>query len=93
MSDFIYMDNAATTKVAPEVLDAMLPYLREEYGNPSSAYKFSGRIAEKVAEARLSAQRRRRFSLQAAAASRTTGPSRALRMPEERRETISSRRR
>lgn len=52
MSDFIYMDNAATTKVAPEVLDAMLPYLREEYGNPSSAYKFSGRIAEKVAEAR-----------------------------------------
>lgn len=52
MSDFIYMDNAATTKVAPEVLDAMLPYLREEYGNPSSAYKFSGKIAEKVAEAR-----------------------------------------
>ena len=52
MSDFIYMDNAATTRVAPEVLDAMLPYLREEYGNPSSAYKFSGRIAEKVAEAR-----------------------------------------
>ena len=52
MSDFIYMDNAATTKVAPEVLDAMLPYLREEYGNPSSAYKFSGKIAEKVSEAR-----------------------------------------
>lgn len=52
MSDFIYMDNAATTRIAPEVLDAMLPYLREEYGNPSSAYKFSGRIAEKVAEAR-----------------------------------------
>ena len=52
MNDRIYMDNAATTKIAPEVLDAMLPYLKEEYGNPSSAYSFSGKIAGKVAEAR-----------------------------------------
>lgn len=48
----IYMDNAATTKVASEVLDAMLPYFCEQYGNPSSAYRFSGQIADKVAEAR-----------------------------------------
>ena len=47
----VYLDNAATTKIAPEVLDAMLPYLREEYGNPSSAYSFSGKIAGKVAVA------------------------------------------
>ncbi len=52
MDRFIYMDNAATTKVAPEVLEAMLPFFTEEYGNPSSAYAFSGKIAKKVAEAR-----------------------------------------
>lgn len=34
----IYLDNSATSNIAPEVLDAMLPYLREEYGNPSSKY-------------------------------------------------------
>ncbi|UJF32658.1 cysteine desulfurase family protein [Paenibacillus hexagrammi] len=34
----IYMDNSATTAIYPEVLDAMMPYLREEYGNPSSKY-------------------------------------------------------
>lgn len=54
MSKMIYMDNAATTKVAPEVFDAMLPFFCEEYGNPSSAYAFSGKIAQKVAEARAS---------------------------------------
>ena len=34
----IYFDNSATSPVDEEVLDAMLPYLREEYGNPSSKY-------------------------------------------------------
>ncbi len=48
----IYMDNAATTKVAPEVFDAMLPYFMEQYGNPASAYEFSGKIANEVARAR-----------------------------------------
>ncbi len=48
------MDNAATTRVEPEVLNEMIPYFSEEYGNPSSAYSFSGRIAKKVAAARES---------------------------------------
>ena len=52
MSKNIYLDNAATTAVAPEVLEAMKPYFCEEYGNPSSAYEFSGKIAAKVEEAR-----------------------------------------
>ncbi len=48
----IYLDNNATTKVAPEVVDAMLPYLSEHYGNPSSMHSFGGDVAEKIKEAR-----------------------------------------
>jgi len=48
----IYMDNNATTRVAPEVLEAMLPYLGDLYGNPSSAYSFGGQVAGKIREAR-----------------------------------------
>ncbi|MDW7669878.1 MAG: cysteine desulfurase family protein [Bacillota bacterium] len=46
----IYLDNNATTKVHPEVLDAMLPYLREEYGNPSSKYYTKANNAKKAVE-------------------------------------------
>ncbi|MBW1774839.1 MAG: cysteine desulfurase NifS [Deltaproteobacteria bacterium] len=53
-SKTIYLDNNATTRVAPEVLDAMLPYFRDHYGNPSSAYGLGGRIKEKIDEARHS---------------------------------------
>ncbi len=52
MDKLIYMDNAATTRVAKEVLDSMLPYFTQYYGNPSSAYTFSGRIADDVLKAR-----------------------------------------
>ena len=48
----IYLDNNATTKCDDEVLEAMLPYLKDSYGNPSSIYSFSKEIKEKIAEAR-----------------------------------------
>ena len=48
----IYLDNNATTKVAPEVLEAMLPYFSEFYGNPSSMHSFGGQVGRKIHEAR-----------------------------------------
>jgi len=48
----VYVDNNATTKVAPEVLEAMLPYFSELYGNPSSMHFFGGQVEKKVNEAR-----------------------------------------
>jgi len=48
----IYLDNNATTKVAPEVLDAMLPFLKDYYGNPSSIHRFGGMIKRHVETAR-----------------------------------------
>jgi cysteine desulfurase len=46
----IYLDNSATTAISPEVLDAMLPYLQEEYGNPSSKYYTLAENARKAVE-------------------------------------------
>lgn len=48
----IYLDNNATTKVAPEVLEVMLPYFHELYGNPSSMHSFGGQVGRKLREAR-----------------------------------------
>lgn len=48
----IYFDNNATTAVAPEVRDAILPYLGEFYGNPSSMHTFGGQVADAVENAR-----------------------------------------
>lgn len=48
----VYLDYNATTPVAPEVLDAMLPYLREHFGNPSSTHPYGRRAADAVARAR-----------------------------------------
>ena len=52
LNDVIYMDNNATTQVAPEVLEAMLPYLRDYWGNPSSMYAFGGQVGAAVTQAR-----------------------------------------
>lgn len=49
----IYLDNNATTKVAPEVLDAMMPYFKEEYANPSSIYDFAKKSNHAVRDARV----------------------------------------
>lgn len=48
----IYLDNAATTKISPIVLADMMPYLREEYGNPGTIYGLGRRAADAVAQAR-----------------------------------------
>ena len=48
----VYVDNNATTRVAPEVLEEMLPYFSELYGNPSSMHFFGGQVQRKVNEAR-----------------------------------------
>ena len=54
MDKLIYLDNAATTCVYPEVVSAMVPYFTEHYGNPSAIYSFAGEAAKAVAEARES---------------------------------------
>ncbi len=48
----IYLDNNATTRVDPEVFEAMTPWLRDEYGNPSSVYALGRRAADALARAR-----------------------------------------
>ena len=52
MKQIIYLDNAATTKVAPEVVDAMIPYFTENYGNPSSVYSFASKNKEAITKQR-----------------------------------------
>ena len=54
MSDkaICYLDNNATTRVAPEVVEAMLPYLTEQWGNPSSAYSFGKQVGRALDAAR-----------------------------------------
>ena len=49
---YVYADNAATTKVSPTAVQAMMPFLTEEYGNPSSFYSLGQRAAEALVKAR-----------------------------------------
>lgn len=48
MGEVIYLDNAATTRVRPEVVDAMIPYFTEDYGNPSAVYNLASRSRSAV---------------------------------------------
>ena len=52
MAGEIYFDNNATTRVLPEVVEAMSPFLTEFYGNPSSIHRFGSQVGEKIATAR-----------------------------------------
>ncbi len=52
MKKFIYMDNAATTSVSPEAFEAMLPFLKEDFGNPSTIYSLGKKARKEVEEAR-----------------------------------------
>lgn len=52
MKKLIYLDNAATTKTAPEVVEAMLPYFSDHFGNPSSVYSLAAESKKAVTEAR-----------------------------------------
>lgn len=54
MDKLIYLDNAATTQVHPLVVEEMLPYFTESYGNPSSVYQFAGTVKEAMEQARES---------------------------------------
>lgn len=51
---YYYLDNAATTKVLPKVVNAMKPYFSEKYGNPSSAHMFGRKIKDDIDDARQS---------------------------------------
>lgn len=55
MKRLIYLDNAATTRMSEEVLNEMLPFFRQTYGNPSAIYSFAGEAAKAVARARRQA--------------------------------------
>ena len=52
MKKLIYLDNAATTKTVPEVVEAMLPYFSDHFGNPSSVYSLAAESKKAVTEAR-----------------------------------------
>ncbi len=79
MDKLIYFDHAATTPTRKEVVDGMLPYFYESYGNPSSIYSFAGQnkeaiedVREKVAKA-IGGHLRERFSLHQEEQSPITG--------------------
>jgi cysteine desulfurase len=48
----IYLDHNATTPIAPEVLEAMMPYFKAEWGNPSSSYRFGSKLKTVIETAR-----------------------------------------
>jgi len=92
----IYLDNNATTQVAPEVLEEMQPYFTQFYGNPSSMHTFGGNVAMKIKEARnkvadlLGAQPEEIIFTSCGTESDNTALWAALRANPDRRQIITS---
>ncbi len=92
----IYMDNNATTQVAPEVLEEMMPYFSQFYGNPSSMHSFGGNVGMKIKEARaklaelLGAQSEEIVFTSCGTESDSTAIWAALRSNPEKRHIITS---
>ncbi|HAV65015.1 MAG TPA: cysteine desulfurase NifS [Verrucomicrobiales bacterium] len=93
---FCYFDNNATTQVAPEVVEAMLPVLTEHWGNPSSAYEFGTRVAELIEGARtkaaalINAEPREVVFTSCGTESNNTALSSALRLSPHKRHVITT---
>ena len=95
--DVVYMDNNATTQVAPEVLEAMLPYFTDFYGNPSSMHSFGGDVGQKIKAARahvaamLGAQPEEIIFTSCGTESDSTAIQAAIRSTPEKRHIITTR--
>jgi cysteine desulfurase len=93
----VYMDNNATSQVAPEVVEEMMPYLTEAYGNPSSMYNFGGetgavvRIAREKVAALLGAEPEEITFTSCGTESDSTAILSALRTYPEKRHVITTR--
>ena len=93
---FCYLDNNATTRVAPEVLAAMLPALTENWGNPSSAYEFGTRISRMLEEARaqvaalLKSEPREILFTSCGTESNNTALNSALRLQPQKRHVLTT---
>lgn len=96
MNQKIYLDNNATTKVDDEVLNTMLPYLKEQYGNPSSTYSFGKEIKEKITESRrliaklLNAEEKEIIFTSCASESNTTAIMNAVKSNPTKRHLITT---
>jgi cysteine desulfurase len=93
----VYVDNNATTQVAPEVFEEMVPYLTEYYGNPSSMYTFAGQVGDKIREARgkvadlIGASPEEIVLTSCGTESNSTGIHAALRSNPDKRHVITTR--
>lgn len=91
-----YLDNNATTRIAPEVLDAMMPALTEHWGNASSAYEFGTRVGQMIEEARaeiallLGAEPREIVFTSCGTESNNTALNSALRLEPRKRHVLTT---
>lgn len=93
---FCYLDNNATTRIAPEVLDAMMPAFTEDWGNASSAYEFGTRVSRMIEEARttvaqlVGAEPREIIFTSCGTESNNTAINSALRLNPQKRHVLTT---